>query len=122
MTPPETLRTPARVTLRQVAERAGVSSTTASFVLSGRRDMRVSADAASRVRQAARELNYRPNLLARGLRTNLSDTVGLLSDQVASEMFAGRGGSATARNCATSTCCSSATGGDPGWSAPSSRA
>ncbi|WP_420122456.1 LacI family DNA-binding transcriptional regulator [Nakamurella sp.] len=78
-----------RVTLREVAERARVSRTTASFVLSGRRDMRISADAETRVRQAARELNYRPSLLARSLRTNSSQTIGLLSDQIASEMFAG---------------------------------
>jgi len=51
--------------------------------------MRISADAERRVRQAARELNYRPSLLARSLRTNLSQTIGLLSDQIASEMFAG---------------------------------
>ena len=81
--------TPPRATLRDVAEKAGVSRTTASFVLSGRRDMRISADAERRVRQAARELNYRPSLLARSLRTNLSQTIGLLSDQIASEMFAG---------------------------------
>ena len=78
-----------RITLREVAERAGVSRTTASFVLSGRRDMRISADAEGRVRQAARDLNYRPSLLARSLRTNSSQTIGLLSDQIASEMFAG---------------------------------
>ncbi len=86
-TPPQ--GTPARVTLREVAARAGVSRTTASFVLSGRRDMRISADAEGRVRQAARELNYRPSLLAQSLRTNMSQTIGLLSDQIASEMFAG---------------------------------
>lgn len=89
MTHPPPPALPPRITLREVAERAGVSRTTASFVLSGRRDMRISADAEARVRQAARELNYRPSLLARSLRTNSSQTIGLLSDQIASEMFAG---------------------------------
>ena len=51
--------------------------------------MRISADAEQRVLQAARELNYRPSLLARSLRTNLSQTIGLLSDMIASEVFAG---------------------------------
>ena len=49
--------------------------------------------------QAARELNYRPSLLARSLRTNLSQTIGLLSDVIATEAFAGeiiRGSMATA--------------------------
>jgi LacI family transcriptional regulator len=88
-----------RVTLQDVAQRAGVSRTTASFVLTGRRDMRISTDTERRVIQAARELNYRPSLLARSLRTNLSQTIGLLSDLVASEAFAGeivRGSMATA--------------------------
>ena len=88
-----------RVTLIDVARRAGVSRTTASFMLTGRRDMRISAEAEQRVMQAARELNYRPNLLARGLRTNFSHTIGLVSDTVATEPFAGemiRGSVATA--------------------------
>src|SRR4051812_20595451 len=82
-----------------VAQRAGVSRTTASFVMTGRRDMRISSDAEQRVRQAARELDYRPSLLARSLRTNRSQTVGMLSDVIASEIFAGefiRGGMSTA--------------------------
>jgi LacI family transcriptional regulator len=78
-----------RVTLLDVARRAGVSRTTASFVLTGRRDMRISADAEQRVMQAARELNYRPNLMARSLRTNFTHTIGLVSDTVATEPFAG---------------------------------
>jgi LacI family transcriptional regulator len=88
-----------RVTLMDVAHRAGVSRTTASFVLTGRRDMRISADAEERVLRAARELSYRPNLMARALRTKLTHTVGLISDTVATEVFAGeiiRGSVATA--------------------------
>src|ERR1700712_1461828 len=79
-----------RITLMDVAVRAGVSRTTASFVMTGRRDMRISNEAEQRVRQAARELDYRPNLLARSLRTNLSQTIGLISDVVATEPFAGQ--------------------------------
>jgi LacI family transcriptional regulator len=88
-----------RARLQDVAERAGVSKTTASFVMTGRRDMRISADAEERVLRAARELNYRPSLLARSLRTNLSQTIGFVSDVVATEPFAGdlvRGSIATA--------------------------
>jgi LacI family transcriptional regulator len=90
---------PRRVTLLDVAKHAGVSRTTASFVLTGRRDMRISVDAEQRVMRAARELNYRPNLMARGLRTSLTHTIGLISDTLATEPFAGeivRGALATA--------------------------
>lgn len=90
---------PRRVTLLDVARQAGVSRTTASFVLTGRRDMRISVDAEQRVLRAARELNYRPNLMARSLRTRTTQTIGLISDTVATEPFAGemvRGTLATA--------------------------
>jgi LacI family transcriptional regulator len=78
-----------RVTLLDVARRAGVSRTTASFVMSGRTDMRISTEAEHRVLHAARELNYRPNLMARSLRTKLTRTIGLVSDTIATEAFAG---------------------------------
>ena len=80
---------PQRVTLMDVAKRAGVSRTTASFVTTGRTDMRISTDAQERVLRAARELGYRPSLLARSLRTNRSQTIGLISDGVAADAFAG---------------------------------
>lgn len=78
-----------RVTLQQVASRAGVSRTTASFVMTGRRDMRISAAAQERVLQAARELSYRPSLVSRALKSHQSQTIGLISDLLATEVFAG---------------------------------
>lgn len=80
---------PARVTLAEVARRAGVSRTTASFVLTGRTDMRISADARDRVLAAAEELGYRPNLTARGLRAGVTRTIGLISDTIATTPYAG---------------------------------
>lgn len=81
--------TDARVTLADVARRAGVSRTTASFVLSGRTDMRISTSAQERVRAAAEELGYRPNLTARGLRAGVTGTIGVISDTIATTQFAG---------------------------------
>ncbi|GAA0909194.1 LacI family DNA-binding transcriptional regulator [Virgisporangium ochraceum] len=79
---------PAR--LVDVAARAGVSRTTASFVLSGRTDMGIAAATAERVRRAARELDYRPNLMSHGLRTRQTRTIALVSDTVVSEPYAGQ--------------------------------
>jgi LacI family transcriptional regulator len=82
---------PQRATLLQVAQRAGVSRSTASFVLAGRHvDMRISEDARQRVLRAAQELDYRPNLMARSLRTKVTKTVALVSDTLASDPYAGR--------------------------------
>ena len=77
------------ITLREVAQRAGVSPTTASFVLAGRDDMRISADARLRVRRAADELDYRPNLTARSLRTKVTQTIALVSDTIATGPYGG---------------------------------
>lgn len=76
-------------TLKDVATVAGVSSATASLVLNGRADGRVSPELAERVEKAAEKLNYRPNLVARSLRTQVSKTLGLISNDVATSPFAG---------------------------------
>ena len=77
-----------RVRLRDVAARAGVSPTTASFVLGGR-DMRISEETRQRVLRTARELDYRPNLTARSLRTQQSSTIGLVADTIATGHYGG---------------------------------
>lgn len=77
------------MTLRDVAQRAGVSPTTASFVLAGREDMRISDAARLRVRRAAADLRYRPNLTARSLRTKVTRTIALLSDTIAGGPYGG---------------------------------
>jgi len=67
-----------RVTLKQVAERAGVSAAAASAALSGRRGTtRVSAETAEMIRKAAMELGYQPNALARGLATRQTGVLAL---------------------------------------------
>lgn len=76
-------------TLKDVAEAAGVSSATVSLVLNGRAVGRVSADLVTRVEDAADRLNYRPNLVARSLRTQESKTIGIISNDVATTSFAG---------------------------------
>jgi LacI family transcriptional regulator, galactose operon repressor len=79
-----------RVTLADVARSAGVSQTAASFVLSGRREeMRISADVEARVLRAVRETGYRPNIVSRSLRTGTTQTIGFISDTVATTPFAG---------------------------------
>ena len=63
------------VTLQDVADRAGVSRSAASFALTNRG--RVAEATRERVRAAARELGYRPNRTARNLRAQRSGVIGL---------------------------------------------
>ncbi|ALE05714.1 transcriptional regulator [Arthrobacter sp. ERGS1:01] len=79
---------PRRVTLADVAKKAGLSSTAASMILNGRPDTRLSKAAHDKVHAAAAELGYRPNLAARGLRTDKTQTIGFISDLVATTRFA----------------------------------
>ena len=79
-----------RVTLADVARAAGVSSPTASLVLSGRGDeLRISQRVQRRVREAASDLSYRPNIVSIGLRKGKTRTLGLVSDTVATSQLAG---------------------------------
>ncbi len=104
-----------RVTLAHVAERAGVSRSAVSFVLSGRTDQRLSEETSARVRRAAEELGYRPNAAAQTLRTGRSGTVALVSDFVASTSHANSMVRGARRRCASrDRCCSRFdTQGDP---------
>ena len=76
--------------MRDVAERSGVSVTTVSHVLNEVPGKRINRETRSRVQRAADELLYRPNQLARGLRTQRSGMIGFLSDQVSTTPYAGR--------------------------------
>ena len=79
---------PKRVTLADVAARAGMSKTAVSLVLNNRPGSRLSAEAVERIQSAARELNYRPNPAARSLRIGKTHTVGFISDEVTVTRYA----------------------------------
>ncbi|MFE4700201.1 LacI family DNA-binding transcriptional regulator [Streptomyces sp. NPDC056738] len=78
-----------RPTSRDVAEAAGVSQAAVSLVLGDKWRGRVSPATAERVRGAAQELGYRPNLAARNLRLGRTRTVLLVVPALTTEFFAG---------------------------------
>jgi len=82
-------RSSTRPTSRDVAQAAGVSQAAVSLVLGDKWRGRVSEATAERVRQAARELDYRPNLAARNLRLGRTRTVLLVVPALTTEFFAG---------------------------------
>jgi LacI family transcriptional regulator, galactose operon repressor len=73
------------VTIGDVAARAGVSRTTVSHALSGRRS--VAAATLARVRKAAEELGYRPSQVASSLRTKRTQMVGLIVPDIANPFY-----------------------------------
>ncbi|HTX81752.1 MAG TPA: LacI family DNA-binding transcriptional regulator [Streptosporangiaceae bacterium] len=77
----------AAVTLKDVAQRAGVHPATASRALNPETRLLVSENTAGRVLVAAAELGYRPNAVARSLRTRRSHTVGVLIPDLNNPLF-----------------------------------
>jgi LacI family transcriptional regulator len=75
-----------RVTIRDVAERAGVSRQTVSRAINDKGE--ISPETRERVLAVARELGYWPNTLARGLRTRHTQTIGLVVPDIANPFFA----------------------------------
>jgi len=73
-------------TMRQVAERAGVSAKTVSRVIN--KDKYVSADVRLRVEQAIAELSYVPNLLARTFRSGRDAAIGVAIPDISDPFFA----------------------------------
>lgn len=82
-------RSSTRPTSRDVAQAAGVSQAAVSLVLGDKWRGRVSETTAQRVREAARDLGYRPNLAARNLRLGRTRTVLLVVPALTNEFFAG---------------------------------
>ncbi|MFE1750172.1 LacI family DNA-binding transcriptional regulator [Streptomyces anandii] len=78
-----------RPTSRDVARAAGVSQAAVSLVLGDKWRGRVAEATAERVRRAASELGYRPNLAARNLRLGRTRTVLLVVPALTTEFFAG---------------------------------
>lgn len=62
--------------LKKIASQMGVSHAAVSMAL--RNHPRISEDKRRQIQQLAKEMGYRPHLLARGLKTRKSQTVGLL--------------------------------------------
>jgi len=77
-----------RPTLADVAKDAGLSTSAASLILNEIPDSGLSEDARKRVIDSALKLGYRPNRLAKALKTDVTGTIGFVSDSVVTTRFA----------------------------------
>lgn len=75
-----------RVTIRAVAEAAGVSISTVSNVLSGRHEQ-MAAETRQRVQETIDRLNYQPNQVARSLVTRRTGTIGLIVGDATNSLY-----------------------------------
>jgi LacI family transcriptional regulator len=76
-----------RVTIADVARLAGVHQATVSRALNAATESQVNPATAKKIRRVAKEIGYIPNVVARGLRTRLSMTVGVIIPDLTNPIF-----------------------------------
>ena len=80
-----------RPSMKDVAELAGVSRTTASYVINNAPGAdSIPPETQARIRAAVEELGYRPNAIAQGLRSSKSHILGFIADEIATTPFSGK--------------------------------
>lgn len=73
------------VSMKDVAQKAGVSIGTVSGVLNGKKTIK--AENYQKVMDAVKKLDYKPNMVARSLRTNTSGSIGLIIPDITNPYY-----------------------------------
>ncbi|MDI9641707.1 LacI family DNA-binding transcriptional regulator [Kamptonema cortianum] len=73
-------------TIKDIAKRLNISVSTVSYALNGG-PRQVREDVKEKVLETARELNYRPNRIARSMKTGKSGTLGVVPPEVVENVF-----------------------------------
>jgi LacI family transcriptional regulator len=78
-----------KLSIVDIANKLNISKTTVSFILNGRaREKRISDELVERVLKFVKEVGYKPNSLAKSLRTGKSHIIGLMVENIADPFFA----------------------------------
>lgn len=78
-----------KLSIVDIAKQLEISTTTVSFILNGRaKEKRISDELVKRVLKFVEKVGYKPNVLARSLRTGKSNIIGLLVENIANPFFA----------------------------------
>jgi LacI family transcriptional regulator len=78
-----------KTSLKDIAKALNVSSTLVSMVLNGHSKQHgISSSTQQKVLKKAKELNYQPNSIARGLRTGKTNTIGLIVPDISNAFYA----------------------------------
>ncbi len=77
-----------KASIQDIADRLGVSKALVSFVLNGKgKEKRISEQMIRKVFDVAKELNYRPNQVAKWFRTGKTQTIGLIIADISNPFF-----------------------------------
>lgn len=72
-----------KVLLKDIAKEVGVSTALVSYVLNNKNEHRIGKDVAAKIRAVAKNLNYQPNQIAKSLKTQKTNTLGLIVADIA---------------------------------------
>ncbi|MEO6914995.1 MAG: LacI family DNA-binding transcriptional regulator [Chitinophagaceae bacterium] len=74
--------------LKDIAKKVGVSIATVSYVMNNKeKEARVGEDVAARIRKAALQLDYKPNFIAKSLKSGKTNTIGLIVADISNPFF-----------------------------------
>src|SRR3990170_7821821 len=76
-----------KTSLKDIATKVGVSTALVSYVLNNKKEGRISKEVAVKIKDAAREMNYRTNQIAKSLKTNKTYTIGLIVADISNPFF-----------------------------------
>lgn len=78
-----------KLSLADIAKSLGVSKTLVSLVINNKADEHgINLDTQKKVREKIKELNYQPNIMARGFRTGKTNTIGLIVTDISNLFYA----------------------------------
>lgn len=78
-----------KVSIKDIANEAGTSITTVSFIINGKAGKKISSALIEKVLKIVEEKKYRPNPLAKSLRTGKTNTIALLVEDISNPFFSG---------------------------------
>jgi LacI family transcriptional regulator len=76
-----------KVCQKDIALKVGVSTALVSYVLNNLKEGRISKVVAQKIRETAKELNYRTNQIAKSLKLNKTFTIGLIVADISNPFF-----------------------------------
>ena len=76
-----------KVSQKDIAQKVGVSTALVSYVLNNLKEGRISKVVAQKIRETAKELNYRTNQIAKSLKINKTFTIGLIVADISNPFF-----------------------------------
>lgn len=72
-----------KVSIKDIAAHVGVSTALVSYVLNNKKEGRIGKEVTAKIKQAAIDLNYQPNQIARSLKAQKTLTIGLIVADIA---------------------------------------